>query len=238
MPFRAFVLASLFFLASCKESHKEQADGETPARLSESKRQLQVLKTTAIDGDLVVRLNDDFVSEQLRFFNESDKSFSHAGIIVTRNGEKTVCSILPGITGSNPLVYAPIDSFLNPATNTWCGLFRYDLTNTEKTAFISDLLALSSKQIYFDSTINIQTDDSLYCSEMIYKSLRRATANRIDFKLSTIPKKMQSTVVRFYKGRLSPEAIAGRRVIFIDNLYRIPECRELMRFRLKFFPGT
>ncbi len=229
----------VFLFSACKNQEEKAAEATLETnRDKEIQTNLQRLKATAQDGDLLVRLNDDFVSEQLRFFNEKDKSFSHSGIIITKNGVKTVCSILPSNSATNPVVYAPIDSFLNPATNTSCGLFRYELSSNEKTAFIDSVNSFATKKIYFDSTINLKTDDSLYCSEMIYKTLKQVTNNRIDFKTNTVPKKMQPTLYLFYRGRLSRKDIAERQVIFIDNLYRIPQCKELMRFRLKYFPGT
>jgi hypothetical protein len=195
------------------------------------------LVNTAQEGDLVVRLNDDILSSQLRFFNDSDKTFSHSGIVVSRSGQKMVCSILPGAAGTNPMNYTPIDSFVDPKTNVICALFRYDLTPAERTSFLANIEALSHKRIYFDSTVNILSDDSLYCSEMIYKTLNSATNNRLPFTLRPIPAKMQSTVYKFFRGRVGRDVIATRQMIYIDNLYRIPQCRELMRFRVKYFPG-
>jgi hypothetical protein len=206
-------------------------------RNEEIGRNMQKLKATAQDGDLIVRLNDDFVSEQLRFFNETDKSYSHSGIIVTKDSTKMVCSVLPGLPGKSPVVYAPIDSFINPKTNTLAGLFRYDLSPTEREAFLNNINALTAQKLVFDSTLGIHTDDSLYCSEMIYKTLKKATNDRLKFKLSPIPPKMQNTVYLFYGGRFKRDTIAARRIIYIDNLYLIPQCKELMRFRLKYFPG-
>jgi hypothetical protein len=239
---RGFIpfLFTILLYPSCRQA------GSPPALLPDSTTQreaqvavnLEKLKATAKDGDLIVRLNDDFVSEQLRFFNEEDKSFSHSGIIITKNGVKTVCNILPGNSDRNPVVYTPVDSFLNPQTNVSCGLFRYDLPAGEMTAFVKEIDAHVNRKVYFDSVINLATDDSLYCSEMIYKSMRHATRGRIAFRLHTVPKKMQTSLFLFYRGRLTKEDIAQRQVIFIDNLYRIPQCTELMRFRLKYFPGT
>lgn len=238
---RFYILAFLFlFIVSCREENSTPIAKDTINTIDREKEiteHLQLLKDSAQDGDLIVRLNDDFVSEQLRMFNEKDKAFSHSGIIVTKGGQKTVCSILPTATGFNPLTYIPIDSFLDKKTNTACGLFRYNITETEKSAFLNNINSLATKPIYFDSVINLQTDDSLYCSEMIYKAMKKATNNRIDFKVNTMPKKMQPAVYKFYNGRLSRETLAKKKIIFIDNLYLIPQCREIIRFKLKYFPG-
>jgi hypothetical protein len=240
MRFFIPLLITLFIFQSCGEGVTPSTTNPDGSELREKEVAVNLgkLKSAAKEGDLIVRLNDDFVSEQLRFFNEEDKSFSHSGIIITKNGVKTVCNILPGNPGTNPVVYTPIDSFLNPETNTSCGLFRYTLPAAEMTAFVNEINAHVNRKIYFDSVINMATDDSLYCSEMIYKSMRVATRGRINFRLHTVPEKMQPTLFLFYRGRLSKEDIAKRQVIFIDNLYRIQECTELMRFRLKYFPGT
>lgn len=227
------LLILLLAFHACKNEQKKLV--LTPEQ--ETENNIKTLKEIAQDGDLVVRLNDDVISIQLRNFNGSDKAFSHSGIVVTKGTQKMVCSVLPGQANTSPVVYAPLDSFIDPTTNISCALFRYQLTPAEKADFLTNINALSTKKIYFDSTFNINNDDSLYCSEMIYKTLKTATHDRLKFKLSYIPKKMQPMVVRFYRNRFDREKIARRQIMFIDNLYRIPECRELMRFKLKHFPG-
>ncbi|MDB5253535.1 MAG: hypothetical protein JWP27_2704, partial [Flaviaesturariibacter sp.] len=231
------LLIAVLALASCRDKQPAEKAPTVPKdHTQEVAANVARLISSAQDGDLVVRLNDDILSSQLRFFNDSDKTFSHSGIVISRGGRKLVCSILPGPPGTNPMVYSPIDSFVDPNTNVVCALFRYDLQPSERAAFVANIEELSNQRIFFDSTVNIRTDDSLYCSEMIYKTLNRATKNRLPFKLEPIPVKMQPTVYKFYRGRFSRDSIAARRMIYIDNLYRIPQCRELMRFRLKYFP--
>jgi len=205
-------------------------------------RQIDSLKEIAQDGDLITRANDNIVSYHLKNFNEKDKSFSHAGIIVTRNGQKLVCNIdANDVKGLDTVRYDPIDSFLNPVDNSLCALFRYELSETEKTDFIKEINGFHDKRVHFDRVFDLNTDSLLYCSEMIAKSMKKATHGRILFTGKPLPKEMIPLLI-IYFDKIMPDdkvrrLLKTRRYIAIDHLYLVPGCKELMRFKLKYFPG-
>src|SRR5689334_21518675 len=58
-------------------------------------KRVDSFKMSARDGDLIVRLGDDYLSDRIKYLSESDKSYSHAGIIVIKNGQLLVCHIYP-----------------------------------------------------------------------------------------------------------------------------------------------
>ncbi|HEY0751103.1 MAG TPA: hypothetical protein VGD26_08100, partial [Chitinophagaceae bacterium] len=43
-----------------------------------SRRSLDSIHSVIQEGDLIVRLGDDLLSEQIRYLSEKDQSFSHA----------------------------------------------------------------------------------------------------------------------------------------------------------------
>jgi hypothetical protein len=83
----------------------------------------------------------------------------------------------------------------------------------------------------------LKTDNKLYCSEMIYKVLKKVTNDRIVIEQSYIPQNMHHLIsVYFKKYYFNKNIIGSRKIIAIDNLYNNPHCRLLMKFVLKDIP--
>lgn len=195
------------------------------------------VKSFAKDGDLVTRLNDNLVSHQIRFLNTKDRSFSHAGIVMTINDTKTVCHIDAGINGADTIRYEPIDSFLNPRDNLDCGLYRYDLSEDEINSFITGINEYHAQRVHFDHAYGLDTDSVMYCSEMIYKTMKKATNDRVVIETTLIPRSMVKTVWNYMLRKFPLESIEKVMIVPIDNLYLMPHCKEILRFKLKQFPG-
>jgi len=240
-----FIGATFIFLLnfSCTSRSDEKKIELTPEQLTQQK--IDSLKLIAQNGDLVTRMNDNIISFHLKNFNLTDKSFSHAGVIVIKNGQKLVCNIDANEKGLDTVRYDPIDSFINPKENYICGLFRYKLSETEQQDFVKGLNSYHDRKAHFDRVFDLNTDSLIYCSEMISKSLTRATQGRFVFKPITIPKYMLPVITRFFEkdtlNNIPKKAlktiVEERKYIPIDDLYLQPGCTELMRFKLKHFPG-
>ncbi len=225
------------FLIACQS---EQAIPEQKffTREQQLQKNLDSLKRTAHNGDLVVRLTDDIISSQVSQLNETDKSYSHAGIIAEKHGKKFVYDIGPNLPGADTIEITPVDSFLNPDKNIKCALYRYDISATERDSLIIAIEKYKAADTRFDMVYNINTDDKLYCSEMIYKALKSVTHNRIVLKEHTVPERFQKMLVAYFKKQgATKEIIAHRKYIPLDHLYLLPQCKEIMKFDLKIFPG-
>jgi hypothetical protein len=225
-------LSLLLLLYSCT--------GKEEKPLTEEERlwqRVDSVKSLAHDGDLITRLNDNIVSHQVRLLNNEDKSFSHGGIVQTINGVKMVTHIDADEPGADTIRYEPIDTFLNPLKNLGGGLFRYDLNDDERSKFIAELNRYHDQGMRFDRIFVVESDSVFYCSEMIYKALLKATNDRIVLPSSYIPPGMLKMVYNYLEKKYPIESIAAEKVIMVDNLYLNPHCKEIMRFRLKQFPG-
>lgn len=90
-------------------------------------RNMDSLKLMAREGDLIVRAGDDLLSEQIRYINEIDKTYSHSGLIIERNNQKMVCHIAPDAAPADTIQYIPIDSFINTSKilNALCTGIHY-----------------------------------------------------------------------------------------------------------------
>ena len=233
-----FSIFIILFLAACGEN------GNIPETMpiSASQRtalQIDSLKKIAKDGDLIVRLTDDLVSEQVKLINEKDKSYSHAGIIFKINDTLKVYNISPDSADKDEIKLEPLDSFINPQKNISCALYRYSLSAKEIQSLKNTLDSFKVKNVTFDWQYNLATDDKMYCAELIYKSLAIATKNRITINQTYIPVNMRRLVYHFFKKEKVPDkVIDDRKIITIDNLYLRPDCQRLMAFQLKQFPGN
>jgi hypothetical protein len=216
-------------------------DAAPPIQLTPEQQALadvDTLKARAKEGDLVVRLTDDIVSDVIRNMNDSDKAFSHAGIVVMEGNRKMVCNITPDDkenTGADTIHYEPLDSFMNPQYSLTGGLFRYALQEAEKKVFMATLDSFKRLQPHFDEQYNYATDNKMYCSEMIAKALHRATGGRIVCGQIYLSEKMVKLFKIYYKKyNYTEEQIRKVPYVPIDNLYRVPGCTELMRIQLKY----
>lgn len=212
----------------------------TPVLTKEQQLQqnLATLKTTARSGDLLVRLTDDILSQQVTNMNEKEKLYSHGGLIVKKGDRLFVYHIAPNLPGTDTIQMEPIDSFIAPNKNIRCALFRYQLSDAERDSLMQIIASLRTKDIRFDMVYDLATNDKLYCSEMIAKSLKQATGGRIVCREIPVPGRMYRLLsVFFQKYKNAKRIIAERTFISLDNLYLRPDCKELMRFDLKIFPG-
>lgn len=234
------VLAFSVFVICLYACNSEEVTPEQKPLTKEQqlRNNLDSLKRTAINGDIVLRLADDIVSQQVSQLNETDKSYSHAGVVAEYGGKKFVYHIAPNIAGADTIERIPIDSFINPEKNIKCALYRYNMSPTESDSLIKIIEGYKKKDIRFDIVYNLQTNDKLYCSEMIYKGLKLATNNRIALKEHTVPERFQKMLVAYFKKQgATKEIIANRKYIPLDHLYMRPDCKEIMKFELKIFPG-
>ena len=228
----------ILFFAACGQNENHVSTKP----LSPSQKialQIDSLKSIAKDGDLVVRLTDDLVSEQVKLINEKDKRYSHAGIIFKINDTLKVYNISPDSTDKDEIKIEPLDSFINPEKNISCALYRYVLSLKEIQSLKKTLDRFKSESVTFDWHYNLATDDKMYCAELIDKSLAIATNNRLKIKQTYIPVKMRRLVYHFFKKeKVADKVIDERKIITIDNLYLRPDCKLLMAFQLKQFPGN
>lgn len=231
----------IFFIISCNQNESIPAVDLTPAISSTDTihQHIDSLKNICQPGDLVVRLGDDFISDRIRYLSVSDHSYSHAGIIVIHNNKKMVCHIYPDdfVRGADTVRYDNIDSFLNTTTNLKCALYRYDLSNSEKINLENELNNYHKKKVHFDKKYELETDDKVYCSEMIYKALKKVTGNRVVIAQSYVPENMQHLLfIYFKKYNFTKKIISSREIIAIDNLYNNQHCKPVMKFALKAIP--
>ncbi len=233
----AVILCAVLFIFSCNSPAKEPL--KPFSKEDEVKNNIAHLKENATTGDLIVRMTDDLISEQIKFLNEKEKIYSHAGIVIIKDGQPFVCHIAPNDPKDDTIQIVPVDSFINPARNLKCALYRYNISNREKDSLNEILLKYKARDIRFDWLYDLRTNDKMYCAELIDKALREATGDRIHIKEANIPETMQPTVFAFFKNEhITKKMVMERKIITIDNLYMRKDCEKIMSFPLKYLPGS
>ncbi|MGZ5220568.1 MAG: YiiX/YebB-like N1pC/P60 family cysteine hydrolase [Chitinophagaceae bacterium] len=184
------------------------------------------------EGDLVVRLNQDPASRFIKNFNRRDKNYSHAGIVLYKDGYPYIYHIVNG--EENPgekLRKDSLSRFCNPRKNTAYGIFRYEMKNGEIKSLKDQVLEWYEKGVRFDFKFNLKTDDRMYCSEMISKALARATGKRIMIK-TTQPTHTEAGIFSLYM-HLPLTYTIKLQIVSIDDLYTNPYCRLVKEYSYK-----
>jgi hypothetical protein len=181
------------------------------------------------EGDLVVRMNRDPSSRFIKYFNHKDKNYSHAGIVLFEHGYPYVYHIING--EENPDQKLRMDSlrnFCSPRKNVAYGIYRYDMSDSE----IGKLKVLVhewyTKGVLFDSLFSLQSDDRMYCSELISKAVAGATDKRIQIESIQL-NPMEASFLTAYS-HLPISYTNHLPIIPIDALYVNSFCRLIKKY--------
>lgn len=180
------------------------------------------------DGQLITRSDNDFESLIMQNFSRRERVYSHSGIVFKEDSGYVVYHCMGG--SENPegaFRKDPFDSFVNPLQKTGFGIFQYQLSALEADKVHAILQKDYNLKIPFDASFNLKTDDSLYCSEMIYKALKDATGNRIILPSSSIDN-FKPKIMGYKNNKLFFKKFE---FIGIDDLYLNPFCKEITRVK-------
>lgn len=181
------------------------------------------------EGDLVVRLNQEPASRFIKNFNRHDKSYSHAGIVLFENGYPYVFHIVNG--EENPderLRKDSLKQFCSPRKNNAFGIFRYQLKPDQVKRLREVIHKWYTEKIRFDSAFDLNTNDRMYCSEMVSKALSVATNQKISIEttgLTTPEALVFSTYMHLPFSRTK-----DLKLVSIDDLYCNSFCHLIKRY--------
>ncbi|HQU55947.1 MAG TPA: YiiX/YebB-like N1pC/P60 family cysteine hydrolase, partial [Chitinophagaceae bacterium] len=170
-----YFLFLLFIFYACHTHRKEKQNTISESSLKKDFRLIDEVKPLIRDGDVIFRNGNDDVSRVARSMNRKDTSFSHCGLLFRENDTVFVYHAIGGIYNPNQkLKREPIDSFCNPKENTALGVYRFSLTTNEKKKLDTVVHNYYKAGLPFDLYFNFQSDDAMYCSEFVFKSLNQS----------------------------------------------------------------
>jgi len=146
-----------------------------------AKPDISILKS----GDLIFRHGRGAISKALMLFSRHEAKYSHAGIISIENGKAFVYHAIGGEENiSNKLRKDPIETFCNPNDIYSFGIYRSDLDSFQLQKVDSIANYYFIKELEFDTKFNLESDDKMYCSEFVYKTIIQATGDKNYLPLS------------------------------------------------------
>ncbi|HXS56915.1 MAG TPA: hypothetical protein VN726_12380 [Hanamia sp.] len=161
------------------------------------------------NGDLILRTGKDFTSDIMRKLSVHDKTYSHCGIASWENDTLFIYHELGGEFNPDQKLRRDVfEFFCNPYENKGFGIFRYKIHDGQKQNIIKTAHEFYSDHVMFDMKFDMATDDRMYCSEFVFKAIKRATHDSVRLDLTTVN---HFTFVA------------------IDNLFINPFCAEIKR---------
>lgn len=158
-------------------------------------------------GDLIVRTGKDYTSELMRQLSQKDKTYSHCGIASWENDSLFVYHALGGeFNPDQKLRRDAFPLFCNPYENRGFGIYRYQINERQQRNIVALARQFYKQGIMFDMKFDLITDDRMYCSEFVYKTVKKATHNSVAIATTTL------NHIPF---------------VAVDNLYVNPFCNKI-----------
>jgi hypothetical protein len=138
-------------------------------------------------GDLITRLGSDITSHMLRQLNQTNKSYSHCGIASV---EKDTIFVYHAIGGEfNPdqkMKREPLNSFGHPTENKAIAIFRPHLNPRQAITLQKMVKGLYHAGVPFDMDFDYNSNDKLYCAELVAKCMAIALNNPNWMRMTTL----------------------------------------------------
>jgi hypothetical protein len=185
-----FFLFLLFLCWCCNSADSAKKEPFSSSQLSAAFKTIDSTKSFIKNGDVIFRNGRDEVSRAARSMNRKDTSFSHCGLVFIEHDSVFVYHALGG--SYNPgqkLKRELLDSFCTPSDNNGFGLYRYNLKNEETEKLKSVVDNYYKGGLKFDMYFNYFSDDVMYCSEFVFKSLNKSVNGAYTkyVRLDTLP---------------------------------------------------
>ncbi len=193
----------LFFLliiaCSCKEKQPNQK-----VVVAHNDSAIKGIQT----GDLILRRGRDQVSDFFARLNTRNQTYSHCGLAVQTDSGVFVYHIMATVNHvEGQIIYEPIYCFIDSKINSRWAIIRYDLDSTKVSHLLAKMQDYISRKITFDEQFDLQSDDKMYCSEMLYKALFFASRDTLIMPITI--------------------AHSGKKYIAIDNLFEHKNCKTI-----------
>jgi Permuted papain-like amidase enzyme, YaeF/YiiX, C92 family len=158
------------------EYYNDAAVNVNPVNAYESWKKQNINSDSLHSGDLIMRDSRGFFSQVFRLGSQKEKLYSHSGVIIkdTVNGQVKVF-VYHSVGGeenvTNKMKKDPIEIFCSPESNYAYGIYRYILPQKQINIFVAEIKKYYKQGMEFDLSLDLTTDNKMYCSEVIYKSL-------------------------------------------------------------------
>ncbi|MCG2617682.1 hypothetical protein LZZ85_25500 [Terrimonas sp. NA20] len=199
----------MLFCIACKTPAREETITQSALQPTPKDNKAQLASAIAVirTGDMVTRTGNDFTSNSLRQFCQTDKTYSHCGIASIEHDSIFVYHALGGeFNPDQALLREPLKLFVASEANKGFGVFRFRMDTIQTRRLINEAKTAFAEKITFDMKFDLATDDKMYCSEFTAKMFQRAFQNDSMF---------------------IPVKIPGLDYLAPDNLFTHPACKKV-----------
>lgn len=162
-----FLLVLVCCILACN-APVEQSNSVAKPALSISNLDTSKLQS----GDIVLRLGNDITSNMLAQMNTSDKRFSHIGFCFKEDDNWMVYHALAAEFGEEKnMRKEPLEHFFNSENNLSIGIAFTNFNHGQRALLYQKVQQWQQAKIPFDMAFDLNTDDKLYCSEMVAKAI-------------------------------------------------------------------
>lgn len=139
-------------------------------------------------GDIIFRRGPSIESQAVMAM-DGKISFSHVGMVLKENGATFVIHVVPGESDSTPDVtkIEPMDVYLQPDRARAARAYR---VATDHPAEIDEAVrfakSYAERRIPFDSKFDLSSDDTLYCTELVWRAYTKAGIDLVDGRFDTL----------------------------------------------------
>ena len=173
----------LFFCASCVRKQPEPKFSDEYIRSFYQK--IDSVRHMIKNGDLIFRNGTDEVSRAARSMNRFDTSFSHCGLALIEHDSILIYHAIGGVYNpSQTLRRDPLDSFLLPGDADKFAIYRYDLDQYQLDSLSREVRKHYNARLKFDLYFNFESDETMYCSEFVFKCLNRSLKDSLAFLIT------------------------------------------------------
>lgn len=139
------------------------------------------------EGDLVFRKGRSIESYAVWLMDPA-KQFSHAGVIIFREGAPFVVHVVPGVQDprGDTVRLEPVSSFISGDKASSFAVYRPLLDATARHQVAEIALGYYRSGILFDHDYDLGTEEKLYCTELVYKAFREAGIRLKDISPSAV----------------------------------------------------
>lgn len=206
------ILFTLLFLAyACNNNISTSSQISTPSQKQQANASY-LLTYKIQSGDIVLRKGNDMISALFSQLNKKDKSFSHIGMALVTDSGIFVYHIIENKNkqqSKNDIRLSPLKQFIDNKYNTTWAVARYNFNLAQIDKVIKYLHSIALQNITFDRSFDLNTNNKMYCTELIYKTLIQAGIDS-----NQIPKTY---------------SISKKKYISVDNLYINSLCKIIGR---------
>lgn len=159
------------------------------------------------NGDIICRLGNGFFSNQFKKYSQTEKIYSHVGIIEKRNDSLFVIHAEASeLTGIGYVKREPIEVFLSNI-KIW-GVYRVNASDSVRNNITKHAKEYFTRNTPFDMDFDATDDSKVYCTELVANSINKAFGDSI----------------------IKPAMYLGKLKVYgIDNVYLLPDIQVIKK---------